>query len=130
PNDKIGRRGVGIGGFTPGTASTPYSIYFENKPAATAPAQSVTVTDALNANLDLKTLTLGPIAFSNHVTTPPSIPLSVAPFAATVDLRSTKNLLVKINASLNSASGVLTWSFQSLDPATNQPPTDPLAGFL
>jgi hypothetical protein len=33
-------------------------------------------------------------------------------------------------ASLNIATRVLTWTFQSLDPSTNQPPTDPLAGFL
>jgi hypothetical protein len=29
-----------------------------------------------------------------------------------------------------STSATLTWIFQSLDPATNKPPTDPTAGFL
>jgi hypothetical protein len=40
------------------------------------------------------------------------------------------NLLVKINVSVNTSTNVLTWTFQSLDPATGLPPTDPLAGFL
>jgi len=107
-----------------------YSILFGNEPTATAPAQAVTITDTLNAKLDLTTLTLGPIAFRNQVIAPPSIPLSVAPFTTTVDLRPTTNLVVKVNASLNTSTSTLTWTFQSLDPATNQPPTDPTAGFL
>ena len=53
---------------------------------------------------------------------PSAIPLSLAPFTTTVDLRPTTNLLVKIDAALNASTGVLTWNFQSLDPATNQPP--------
>jgi uncharacterized protein (TIGR03437 family) len=130
PNDKVGPTGIGAGRFTPGESSTAYSLYFENQPTATAPAQSVTITDPLNANFNLNTVTLGPISFPNQVVTPPSIPLSVAPFATTLDLRPTTNLLVKVSASLNASTGVLTWSLQSLDPSTNQPPTDPLAGFL
>jgi hypothetical protein len=78
----------------------------------------------------MSALTLGPIIFPNQVITPPSVPLSAAPFSTTVDLRPTMNLLVKVSAFLNTSTGVLTWTFQSLDPATNQPPTDPLAGFL
>jgi hypothetical protein len=116
--------------YVAGGSEIPYSVYFENQPTATAPAQSVTITDVLNANLDPTSLTLGPITFPNQVITPPSIPLSVAPFTTTVDLRPTTNLLVKISASLNTTAGILTWTFQSLDPTTNQPPTDPLAGFL
>jgi hypothetical protein len=113
-----------------GVGSLPFSVYFENQPTATAPAQSVKITDTLNTNLDLTSVTLGPIALTNQVITPPAVPLSIAPFTATVDLRPTTDLLVKINASMNTVMGVLTWTFQSLDPATNQPPTDPLAGFL
>ena len=130
PNDKEGPSGVGSARFLTGVQPITYSIYFQNKPNATAPAQTVTITDALNTNLDLSTVTLGPITFPIQVITPPSIPISIAPFTTTVDLRPTTNLLVKINASLATTTGTLTWMFQSLDPATNQPPTDPLAGFL
>ena len=130
PNVKIGPVGVGSSAYVTSLARIGYSIYFDNQATATAPAQSVTVTDTLNTNLDMATLTLGPITFPNQVITPPSIPLSVAPFTTTVDLRPATNLLVKINASVNTTTSILIWTFQSLDPATNQPPTDPLAGFL
>ena len=130
PNDKTGPRGTGFQQYASGLTALSYSVYFGNDPSATAPAQSVTITDTLNSNLDLTTLTLGAITFPNNVITPPSIPLSLAPFANTLDLRPTTSLLVQINASLNTTTGTLTWTFQSLDPTTNQPPTDPLAGFL
>ena len=131
PNDKIGSTGFGAPRFVSGGAQpVNYALYFDNQPTATAPAQAVTVTDALNTSLDLTTLTLGPVTFPNQVVTPPSIPLSVAPFTTTVDLRPTTNLLVRVNASVNTTTGALRWAFQSLDPATGLPPTDPLAGFL
>ncbi len=130
PNSKNGTPGVGPGGYVQGTLALPYFLTFENTPTATAPAQVVTIVDSLNPNVDLTSLTLGPITLGNQVITPPSIPLSVVPFVTTVDLRPTTNLLVRIGASLNSSANVLTWTFQSLDPTTHQPPTDPLAGFL
>lgn len=131
PNDKAGAQGVGQMRHVSGNDNLlPYSVYFENQPTASAPAQSVRITDTLTTNLDPTTVTLGPITFPNQVVTPPLIPLSVAPFTTTVDLRPANNLLVKISASLNTTTSILTWTFQSLDPATNQPPADPLAGFL
>jgi streptogramin lyase len=130
PNDKVGPQGVGAGRYISGQSSTPYSIDFDNQPTATAPAQTVTITDTLSPALELNTLALGQITLPNQVITPPSVPLSLAPFSNTLDLRPTNNLLVKINASLDISSRVVTWSFQSLDPATDLPPTNPLAGFL
>jgi hypothetical protein len=61
---------------------------------------------------------------------PPALPLATGTFSMLTDLRPTVNLLVNVTASLNSTMGVLTWTLQSIDPSTGQPPTDPLAGFL
>jgi hypothetical protein len=130
PNAKVGMGGSGPTRYVSGGAPLPYSVYFENQTTATASAQSVTVTDTLNSNLDLTTLTLGSFGVPDHVLTPPSVPLFVSPYNATMDLRPANNLLVKVNASLDIATGILTANFQSLDPSTNQPPTDPTAGFL
>lgn len=130
PNDKFGAQGFGDAHFLSGTQMLPYSIYFDNQPTASAPAQSVTVTDRLDTTLDLSTATLGPISFPGQLVVPPSLPLGLNPFTTVVDLRPAENLLVKITASLNISTRIVTWTLQSLDPATNQPPTDPLAGFL
>ncbi|MGD0872381.1 MAG: hypothetical protein ABSB88_22760 [Bryobacteraceae bacterium] len=130
PNVKIGPTGVGSSHYISGLAQLEYAIYFDNQPTATAPAQAVTVKDTLDPNLNPSALTLGPITFPNQVVSPPSIPLSVSPFTTTVDLRPTTNLLVQVTTSLNTSTATLTETFQSLDPTTNQPPTDPTAGFL
>ena len=130
PNDKAGPQGVGQQHYVTGAAALPYSVLFGNEDSATAPAQSVVITDPLSSDLDLTTVTLGPITFANQVVTPPPVPLAGGPFTTLVDLRPTTNLLVQITASLDTTAGVLTVIFQSLDPATNQPPTDPLTGFL
>jgi hypothetical protein len=47
-----------------------------------------------------------------------------------VDLRPEQDVIVRINAGLDMASGVLTWRFESIDPATGLPPADPVTGFL
>src|SRR5262249_38094862 len=75
PNDKVGATGVGAPRFIAGAQLTNYAIYFDNQPTATAPAQLVTITDALDAGLDLATLTPGPITFATQLVIPPSVPL-------------------------------------------------------
>jgi hypothetical protein len=51
-------------------------------------------------------------------------------FTGGVDLRPTQNVQVKIQAGVNTATGMATWTFSSIDPDTEQLTTDPLAGFL
>ena len=128
PNDKTGAQGVGPNQYISGDTPLPYAIEFSNLQAATAPAAKVVITDQLDlTNENLSTLTLGPISLPNLLVTPPQ---GVGNYFTTVDLRPGNNLLVAINANLNIATGLLTWTFQSLDPATNKPPADPTAGFL
>jgi hypothetical protein len=128
PNDKIGTRGAGELRFKVGEEPLPYIIYFENLETATAAAQEVVITDQLDtAQMDLTTLSLGPIAFG----TKRVIPLpGASTFVTDVDLRPAKNLIVRIMANLNLNTGLMTWRFSSLDPVTGNPPEDPLLGFL
>jgi hypothetical protein len=107
-------------------------VFFENVPEATAPAANVVLVDVLNtAAVDLATLKLGPIAFGSHIITPPIGALtSSGTYTSTVDLRPEQNLSVRMTASIESQTGLLKWTFTSLDPLTGEPPDDPLAGFL
>lgn len=128
PNDKVGAAGVGASRYFPGDEPLRYAIYFENVATATAAAQQVVISDQLDSTkVDLSTFSLGPIVFGNRQITPPS---GLTVFATDVDLRPATNLIVRINASLNSNTGLVTWRFASIDPATGQPTTDPVAGFL
>jgi hypothetical protein len=128
PNDKIGSSGAGTAHYLSGDEPLRYAIYFENVETATAAAQEVTITDQLDQDkLDLSTLNLGIIAFGHERVIPPQ---GVSDFAADVDLRPEKNLIARVTITLDPSTGLLTWRFTSINPATGQLTDDPLAGFL
>jgi hypothetical protein len=132
PNDKLGPKGSGTQRYVSNRDPLRYTVMFENIPTASAPAATVVIKDSLNLSTqDLATLELGPITFSGHTVAPPSGPLaSLGTYVTNVDLRPAQNLAVRISAALNTTTGLLTWTFTTLDPGTGLPPDDPLAGFL
>ena len=128
PNDKVGPAGVGEARFISGDPQLSYVVNFENLETATAPAQEVRITDQLDAStLDLSTFSLGPVSFGDVVLTPPA---GLKDWVTEVDLRPANDLIARVEAGLDEATGVLTWRFTSLDPATGLPTDDPEAGFL
>jgi len=128
PNDKAGPQGAGTQRYTSLALPFTYAIRFENNAAATAPAQEVLIQDQLDAaKLDLATLRLGPVSFGRTVVTPGP---GRSQFSTDVDLRPAQNLVVRIVASLDATTNLLSWRFTSLDPATQKPPADPRVGFL
>ena len=128
PNDKSGPLGGDDAGALRSGVPLAYTIRFENKPEATAPAADVVITDQLDAGvMDLAGLSLGALGFGTKIVVPP--PGSTT-FTQDVDLRPGTPLLVRIDAGLDPATAILSWRFTSLDPDTMLPPTDPLAGFL
>jgi hypothetical protein len=119
---------VGDARYVRGDSPLSYNIVFENKPEASAAAQEVVVTNTLDlTKVDPSTFSLGPISFGATQITPPP---GLKQFSTDVDLRPANNLIARINAGLNEATGLITWRFVSLDPATGLPTTDVLAGFL
>jgi hypothetical protein len=128
PNAKVGPWGSGDARYIAGVEPLRYAVLFENVETATAPAQEVTLTDALDANtLDLATLRLELITFGDRVV---YVSTGSLPFVQEVDLRPQQNLIVRISADLDVATGELTVYFASLDPVTGELTEDPLAGFL
>lgn len=127
PNGKSGSQGVDLPQYISGQEPLRYLVFFENEPSATAPAQKVVITDKLDVqSLDLSTFSFGPVYFGEHVITPLPGPV----LNETIDLRPASNLIVNITGTVDQASGVVTWTFTSIDPSTGQPPEDPLIGFL
>lgn len=51
-------------------------------------------------------------------------------FFQDIDLRPTQNLIVRVNAKIDTLTGIFEWQFTSLDPLTRQLTTDVDAGFL
>jgi hypothetical protein len=129
PNDKVGSLGSGVQQYVTAEEPFRYAIYFENVATATAPAQEVVITDQLDASkFDLNTFQLGPVSFGKDVVVAP--PLGLSEWTTDIDLRPGNNLIVRVVAALNKTTGLATWRFISLDPATKQPTEDALAGFL
>jgi hypothetical protein len=125
PNDKLAT-GFGGSSYVGLNAPVTYTILFENQPTANAPAQTVSITDSLDANLDWSTLQLSTIGF-NNVTIP--VRPSAQSFSATVTVTTDPNP-VMVNADFNPVTGTITWVMTSIDPVTSQLVEDPLAGFL
>ncbi|MGB7985008.1 MAG: Ig-like domain repeat protein, partial [Terracidiphilus sp.] len=125
PNGKI-TSGFGDQGYIPTGVPITYTIYFENQSSATAPAQIVTVTDPLAANLDWSSVQLNQIEFNNVTIT---VPNGAQSYTGQVSVSTDPNP-VNVTAALNPTTGVLGWKMQSVNPVTGGLPADPLAGFL
>lgn len=128
PNDKTGSQGTGVAMYLSTGEPLRYAVFFENLETATAPAQEVVITDQLDPeSVDLRTLSLGPIAFGDKLVTPPP---GLSRVSTMVDLRPDNDLIVEVDVELDENTGVLTWTLTALDPLTGELPTEPLAGFL
>lgn len=129
PNDKTPSDGSGPENVVTGDEPLKYAIAFENLPAATGAAQVVQIIDQLDtASLDLSTFSFGPISIGGIITIIP--PQGLAEFHGGADLRPWNDILVRVDAYLDQQTGVVTWTFTSLDPETMQLTDDADAGFL
>ncbi len=129
PNAAIGPGGFGPNGFiADDQQALPYTIDFENAPTATAPAQNVTVTDQLDPNLDWSTFAFTAAGFGDNMI---SVPSANGHFFQTI-VPMTYNgetFDVQVQLSIDLGTGLVSATFQSLNPDTSLPP-DALTGFL
>src|SRR5262249_30874903 len=127
PNAKTGPAGYGLQGFIAGDSELPYRIDFENDATATAPAQRVVVTDPLDAGIDWSTLEFTGVGFGDRAIT---IPAGSRHFQTTLSMTyNGATFDVEIELGLNLSTGLVTATFQSIDPKTELPPPV-LIGFL
>ncbi len=128
PNEILGPVGVGSNRNIRAEAALSYRVMFENLPAATAAAQTVVITEFLDPTIyDLASLSFGEFVIASKRT-------AVAPgrreLNDVVDLRDEMGVFVVVQATINDATGILTWRFLTVDPETCGLPTDPEMGFL
>lgn len=119
PNDIIGPRGVGEANWVTAARPLHYTIRFENDPAvATAPARTVTITQQLDADLDLRTFRVGDFGFGPVLG---DVPDGASYYVERLDLIDELGLSVDVAAGINVLTGEAFWSFISIDPDTGAP---------
>jgi len=127
PNNIIGPMGFGDAQYVSVNQTLPYEIQFENEATAGAPAQQVVIAQQLDPNLDWRTFRLGSFGFDGMVF---DVPANSAFYQTTIDLSQTFGYDVDVSATIDEVTGIATWTFTTIDPATGQIPTDPALGFL
>jgi hypothetical protein len=129
PNEMIGPNGTGKENWIQNLNEIPYTVLFENKSTATAPAHTVVVTDTLDLNtFDLKNFSFGNFGWGDSIFSP--IGTNLKEFSRDIDMRPGKNLIARVSAKVDTLTGIVKWEFLSLTPETLQEEEDPFLGFL
>ena len=127
PNEMIGPSGFGDEHYIKPAPEMSYTVTFENKSTATAPAHEVFVTDTLDkSRYDLESF--GFTSFGWADTTIRVEGQNMKEFTQDVKLEA-KNMIVRVNGKLDTEKGVASWSFITLDQKGNVE-EDPDKGFL
>ena len=133
PNEKTGPLGWGPDHLITAEDELIYTVYFENVSTASAAAQEVFVRDYLDSDLDWTTFRVLGGGWGDTVLDLPAggvgelnQRVTIPDFRPDVD----KSWWVDVRSNLNLTTGLVQWTFRTLDPATGELPEDPFAGFL
>jgi len=127
PNEIIGPDGEPGKSYVSVKDRMAYTIMYENDKTASAPAKFVRITAPVQPKQDAATFQLGNFGFNNQTF---AVPPSTASYYQRLDCKDSLGLLVDITAGYDQVNNVAFWEFQSIDPLTLLPPSNPLKGFL
>lgn len=128
PNEIVGPLGYGSGNYIDKVKTVNYTIFFENKSSAGAPAQEIWIKDTLDMEkFDLDEFTFQEVSLGDSI----KIPLfGQKEFAIDVDLRPKQEIIGRIIGSLDTLTGIVSVYFNSLNPETMETNEDPGLGIL
>src|SRR5690606_29542800 len=107
---KQGPIGKGDNNYIHGSnINIPYVIRYENVDTVSASAQVVMVVDTLDLSVfEASTFTLGSMQVADRLI---PVPYGLKSFTHDLDLRPDNNLILRINADFNPATGIANWIF-------------------
>ena len=127
PNEKAGPDGYGPDNYLRTSNGFPYTVLFENKSSASAPAHQVVVTDQLDPEVfDLQSFRFGHVVIGDSTL---YIPEGSKSFSLDKAL-SNRNVITRVQGNLDTLTGKVEWLFRSLDPISLDDVEDPDIGFL
>ncbi|MBN2699682.1 MAG: T9SS type A sorting domain-containing protein [Bacteroidales bacterium] len=128
PNEINGPSGYGDKNYIAKSNAATYTIFFENKDTASAPAQEIWVTDTLDKNVfDMKRFSFNAITIGDSIY---HFPNGQSEIGIDIDYRPNRNLVGRAVARLDTVSGILSVYLTSLEPETLFPNEDPALGIL
>lgn len=127
PNDIVGPDAYGDERWIKAADPLAYMIRFENQASATAPAQVVTITQTLDADLDARSFRITGFGFADVQVQPGE---SRSFYSGRLDLRETQGIYLDVAARIDTTTREITWTLTSIDPATGDVPVDSSLGFL
>jgi len=128
PNEIQGPAGYGPLKMVAKTETLPYTILYENDPKfATTAAQKVIIRQPLDVTVNAGSIQLGSFGFGKYIF---NVPAGLSNYTTTLNLADSIGFNVQFSAGLDVVNRQLIWVFQSIDPSTGLPPTDPYAGYL
>jgi subtilase family serine protease len=128
PNEIAGPKGDGDQKWVAVSQTLPYRIRFENDPkTATAPAQTVSVSQKLDTTADARSVRLSSVGFGKFIY---DISGNRSTYSSRLDVRDSLHLFVDVTAGVDVTTNKVFATFTSVDPSSGQLPTNPLSGFL
>ncbi|GAB1452622.1 hypothetical protein MASR2M47_26780 [Draconibacterium sp.] len=129
PNEMIGPSGFGTQNYIAKYNLMPYTVLFENKSTATAPAHVVTIIDTLDlSKFDISEFGFGSFGWDTSIYNP--LGNKLKEFSMDIDMRPGTNLITRVSGKLDTITGIIKWDFLSLNPSTMNLEEDPFIGFL
>ena len=116
-------------GYLPAGQALPYSVNFQNDPAASTYVNEVRVVTQLDPNLDPRTFTLGDIKVGDITI---KMPEGQHFFSTDIDFTATRGFILRIAAGIDlfQTPASATWLIQAIDPLTGQVLKDATRGLL
>ena len=130
PNGKTATPGAGPRHRVRSGDRLTYAVYFQNVPSASAPAQEVSLTDALDPSLDLTTLRVTDLGWGAEALETPVDTPAFRLSSRTEDWRRDRGKRWWVETTSALTGGTLRVALRTLDPETGDLPEDPMAGFL
>ena len=127
PNDIVNPAGYGEEHWITADGKIPYMVRFENAADASAPAQSVTITQTLDPDLNPSSFRLGSFGFNNMTF---EVPENKAFYNTRLDLVATHGYYVDVVMGIDIVQRQAFWTLTAIDPETGEQPIDANIGFL
>jgi hypothetical protein len=128
PNDITGPAGYGPSKWVSVNDILPYRIRFENDPKqATAPVNKVAIIHPIDKNADMFSFRLGDFSFRGYTF---EVPQNASYFSKRLNFVDSLGIFIDVTAGIDVTQKQAFWIFQTIDPATGLPNTNPSRGFL